>query len=204
MWNSPLPKNTIKIHIHVGQFSQQTNWKLVEVLQYNQGLEEWSTWNQVGRQEKWSGQDLCPREVTQNKGRLHGDPPRGVNGSSHILGTPVLESDTRKTSPVSWFEISGTYWKARLCLWRAHAHACLLQGTVRRKQIENCLRLWLVSCNHPSVHPSLHQASAPAALALLLLSTGAEKLLPRRVHTLKENGYKTLRGKHRQNTFWHK
>lgn len=35
------------------------------------------------------------------KGR---EPPWGVSSSSHILGATSLESDTRKTSPLTWSE----------------------------------------------------------------------------------------------------
>ena len=32
MWSSPTPTNTSKIHLHVEQFSQKTNWKLADLL----------------------------------------------------------------------------------------------------------------------------------------------------------------------------
>ena len=41
------------------KFSLETNWRLAERLLYNQGCET-STQNQVGREEKQSGWDLCP------------------------------------------------------------------------------------------------------------------------------------------------
>ena len=46
-----------------------------------------------------------PQEGTQKKRGLYrlGDPP-WARGSSHILGTPSLASNTRKVSPLSWFE----------------------------------------------------------------------------------------------------
>ena len=39
MWSSPLPTNTLKVHLYVEQFSQKTNWKLAD-LPYNQSCKK--------------------------------------------------------------------------------------------------------------------------------------------------------------------
>ena len=65
--------------------------------------------------------------------------PWGVRCLSHILDTPGLGSNTRKTSPLSWF---GNQWnwqegckKHRLCSWRMCTHV-LPPKTRRRKKTE--------------------------------------------------------------------
>lgn len=40
MQNSPLRKNTAKIHLHLEKFSLKTNWRLAEILLYNQGCKK--------------------------------------------------------------------------------------------------------------------------------------------------------------------
>ena len=82
----------------------------------------------------------------------------GAWGVSCILGTPSLESDTRKMSPLKWFEkqwdiIKGCG-KPRLHQWRTHTQPCFLPGIALRKQIENCLRPWPIFWNCQSTHHS--------------------------------------------------
>ena len=40
MWSSPPPTDTSKVHLHVEEFSQKTNWKLAEDLLYNESFKK--------------------------------------------------------------------------------------------------------------------------------------------------------------------
>ena len=60
---------------------------------------------------------------------MGGEPPWGMSGLSHILGTPVLGSSRGKTSPLGWLEGCETNRRAVGSLDSALeecAHACLL------------------------------------------------------------------------------
>ena len=118
--------NTSKIHLHVEQLSLKTNQRLVERLFYDQGCKEKSTQSRVGREESSQLRSHPPRRSHRGGEGYQGlgDPPWGVRGLSHMVGTQALGSDTRKTSPLSWF---GNQWdlqegckKPRLSLRRAH------------------------------------------------------------------------------------
>ena len=106
MQSSPLPMNTPKIYLHVEQFSLKTNWRLAERLLHSQdSKKEHMVSSRKGRE-----------AISLGPGPLGGDteeegvtwawryPPQRVSSSNHILGTPALGSDTRKTSPLNWFE----------------------------------------------------------------------------------------------------
>ena len=100
------PHEHIKNNLHVEQFSLKTNWKLAERLLYNHGCKKKQyTHQQVGKEEKSSGQDLCPWEQTQGKGDYTGGHTSwGVSGLSHRLGVPVLGSYAEEINPVGWLE----------------------------------------------------------------------------------------------------
>ena len=104
---SPLcPANTSKILLHVKQFSLKTNWRLAKRVFYNQDCKKHpQTQSWVGKEKKKSGQDLCPKEVTERRRntqvhRFH----RGVSSLNHKWGTPALWSNTKKSNLLSWFE----------------------------------------------------------------------------------------------------
>ena len=87
------------------QFSVKTNWTLA--VNWTQDCKERSTQSQAGREEKQSGWDPTPRRGHRRERGYHGlgDPPWGVIGSSHTLGTPILGSDTRNMNEsLTWFE----------------------------------------------------------------------------------------------------
>ena len=55
----------------------------------------------------WLGEGThTPSRRYRSRGRYHklGDPPWGTKGLGHVLGTLTLGSNTRKMSPLSWFE----------------------------------------------------------------------------------------------------
>lgn len=64
MQNSPLRKNTAKIHLHLEKFSLKTNWRLAEILLYNQG---------------------CKKEPHGRKGS---DQVRATDGGNYTGGNP--------------------------------------------------------------------------------------------------------------------
>lgn len=71
---------------------------------YNQGCKERQT--QLGRKGDVIRSGFVPLVETQKKKCYHRirDPPWGFGGSCHILGIPVLGTNTGKMSPNSWFE----------------------------------------------------------------------------------------------------
>ena len=100
-WNPPPPTNTSKIHLHVERFSLKTNWKLAERLLYNQGCKK-DPLNQVGREQKPSGQDLFPWEGTQREMTWGGGERRSVLGSEWFephIGTPSPGVQHREDEP---------------------------------------------------------------------------------------------------------
>ena len=98
--------NTSKVQLYVEQFSLKTIWRLAERLFYNQGCKERYTRGMIGKEEKQSHRDPHPSRGHRRGGGYNGlgDTLWGARGSSHLLGTPALGSDTRKMSPLSWFE----------------------------------------------------------------------------------------------------
>lgn len=95
------PMNTSKIHLHMEQFSLQTNWRLAETLLYNKGYRE-DPYG-IGWERK-----RCDQVKTVPLGGDSGEKgddksgglPWKVNCSNHILGTPALGSDKGKLSPL--------------------------------------------------------------------------------------------------------
>lgn len=65
-----------------------------------------STLSWVGREWMWSNWNLCPRRRHRRRTGYHRlrEPPWGVRGLNHMLGTPALGSDRGKMSHYSWFE----------------------------------------------------------------------------------------------------
>lgn len=100
--------------------------------------------------------------------------------------TSVLDSDLDKMSSLSWFE---NQWnlpelRNRLFSRSMHADACLLPVTVQKLYIENCLGLWPVFCDCPSVYLGPYLALAPV-LALVLLSNRMKAAIASRLHTIR-------------------
>ena len=123
MQNSSSPLNTSKIHLHVGEFSLKTTWKLAESLLYNQGSKKELT--ELGGKRRGAirlehaplGGDL------EEKGDFtDGDLSWEVSRSSNIL-----RSDTGKTSALGWLKLlvgqlmrlTGGLWEAQTLVMRS-------------------------------------------------------------------------------------
>lgn len=119
-----------KIHLHVKQFSQKTNWKLAETPVHSR-LRSTHYW--VGREEKQSGWDLCPSNQVGTCA-----PERGLRGKGDYTGgDPPGE---RVVRAIGWYPspgvlhrgdelvwlvggllgITGGLWKPGLCSWGEH------------------------------------------------------------------------------------
>lgn len=154
-----LPHEHIKIHEYVEQLLLKTTWRWTERLLYNQGCKERSTGSKVERQKSdWVRTHALTRRHRKG-GRYHGqgDSPWGVRGSSHMLGTSALRSDTRTMSPLSWFE---NQWdkqedckKPRLC--KEHTCIHLLTPKTRRMKQAQTAQDSGQCPTSPSVSPSL-------------------------------------------------
>ena len=117
-----------------------TENKLAEKLFYNQGCKERSMQSWGGRDEKQSDWDPHLQEGTQKRRVYHGlgDPPWGMKGSNHMLGTPALRSNTRKMSFLGWFESQWDLQKdcKKQTLLIKYTHTNLLKPERWRKQTE--------------------------------------------------------------------
>ena len=79
------------------QFSLKTNWRLAERVFYNQGCKKYPHGIGIKGKEAIKSRPVPLRWNSEEEGDYTGrDPPWGVSGLSHILGSPVLESNTRK------------------------------------------------------------------------------------------------------------
>ena len=186
--SSSPPVNTSKIWPHVEQLSwkQPGDWQkdssTTKAIRKDPHRVWWEAWR-----------SNLVRTHTPNRGHRKRKkynglryPPWGVRSSSHILGTPALESSPWKMSPLSWFENQWSV-RSRDCSCRARAHTHLLPVTVQRQQIENCLRLWPTSQDQTGAYLTPHQVPAPAPLALVLLSTRADAAIAKEnAHTRSE------------------
>ena len=162
----------------------KTTWRLSERLLYNQGYKERPTWNLIVRVEKGVVRICTHSRGHRSGGGYHGlrDPPWGARILSHILGTPALGSNTRKTIPLSWFKnqwdlLEGCK-KLRLHSSTTCTHACLLLVTAWRQQIRKCLGLWWFT-RPPQCTPQPTLGACSTPLAPALLSIGHRLPLPK-------------------------
>lgn len=146
-YGSPLcPANTSKILLHVKQFSLKTNWRLAKRVFYNQDCKKHpQTQSWVGKEKKKSGQDLCPKEMTER--RRNTRVRRFYQGSEQFDSQarhPSFWSNTKTSSLLSWFENQWDWQrsskKPRCDLWRAGT--CLLLLKQGRGRSWSCLGLW--------------------------------------------------------------
>ena len=153
--------------------SHWNNLKSAGRLCYNQGCKKYPHGH--GRK----GREAMVLEPAQQEGsqKRRGlyrfrDPLWGARGSSCILGTPSLTSNTRKVTPLGWLEIQ---WglqegsrKPKLRLWSARACSLLKQGG--RKQIET-------ACGSGLFPMTTHVCSLPVQAPALPLPLWCSSLL---------------------------
>ena len=96
-----------------------------------------------------------------------GDPYRGVNGSSHILGTPALRTNTGKTSLLSYLENQCDYRRAVRNLdssCEECIHTCLLPKQGRESTLRLSIHGTLASFPWPpqsGLQPEVNVCTSP-------------------------------------------
>lgn len=101
MQNSPPPTNTLKIYLHIEQFSLKTNRRQAKRILYSQGCKkDPHRSGRKGRETIRSEPGPLGRDKLRGRDHTDGDLPWGVGSSSRILGAPVLGSDKGNTSPL--------------------------------------------------------------------------------------------------------
>ena len=163
MQNSSSPLNTSKIHLHVGEFSLKTTWKLAESLLYNQGSKKELT-DTGGKRRGAMRLEHAPLggDLEEKGDFTDGDLSWEVSSSSNILG-----SDTGKTSALGWLD--------RLTGWTADETYRRAMGSpdsgyeelwlFSESGLKNSLNGFLYSLqSSPGTCSSLNRAKAPASL----------------------------------------
>ena len=145
-YGSPLcPANTSKILLHVKQFSLKTNWRLAKRVFYNQDCKKHpQTQSWVGKEKKKSGQDLCPKEMTER--RRNTRVRRFYQGSEQFDSQarhPSFWSNTKTSSLLSWFENQHSIWPTAAItnLGADAAPSRAVTATEYRRQPSLCLAL---------------------------------------------------------------
>lgn len=104
---------------------------------------------------------------------MGGDPPRGVNSLSHILGAPVLRSNMERQTPHPCWLVSRPVglteglWAGST--WEECENICLLLRQDRERRLKMCR--WLTGFMQTPL-PNLSEASSPIFF-MLQLHTGA-------------------------------
>ena len=129
----------------------------------------------------------CPSRVDTEEGGFQelGDPPWTLSGSKRILGTPAW-GPTLGSRGGSWCESQWDWKEGGEILDSAledHAHACFLQGTRWRRQIETTQNSGLLPVGHPSLCSGPCRVSALVSLGLAQLPLGQGLPLLSRVCT---------------------
>ena len=118
---------------------------------------------ELGRKGRNQVGTCAPGRGHRRGGGLHrlGDPPWGVSGSKHILEVP-------QPGVQLWEDKSPELWVQALKKLRLHslsAHTLAYSWNKVEDADWNCLGLWPVFRNHPTMRPSLSWAPVPTLLA---------------------------------------
>ena len=160
--------------------SHWNNLKSAGRLCYNQGCKKYP--HGLGRKGREAmGLEPAQQEGSQKRKGLYRvrDPPWEARGSRHILRIPSLTSNTRKVTPLGWFEIQ---WglqegckKPKLCLWRVHTPAhSWNKGAGSRLKLPGALACF----PRPPMCATCQCRLLPCPPALVQLPARAKLLLP--------------------------
>lgn len=162
---NPFQEHT-KLQLHMEQLLLILTWALAEELFYNQGCNEWSTWNLHEVEGSHQVRAHTP-SLKQRRGRGYhrlGNPSRGGKISVQILGIPALEFN-RKMSCLIWFDSQWRFtWvckKLRRCSWRVWTRTAHSQSQHEDSRLKTAWDSGQLVGTTPTLPPSLNWASAP-------------------------------------------
>lgn len=167
MLNSPLPKNTTKMHPHfwkMEKFWLKTNWRLVEILQCNLSCKknpqsigwEWKRTKKIGIS--------SPERWLRRGGGLHGQRSSlGSDGFEPYIGFLRPGPNTRKMGPLAW-RLTGLA-GGLLEVWTPLVRDMHMFAHFQKeaeKEDWNCTVCWLIFFDQSGMCPSLNQSTTAA------------------------------------------